>query len=104
MGSPGTGSVPVPETDLVRIRRFCEKQVPPEMRDQGRVEHRVRGPTMTIVEPRPPWNPASKLLANDDRWADTSTSSRDLIVLAMMKPDAVALKAGGRKAVVACGL
>ena len=32
---------------------------------------------------------ASKLLANDDRWADTSTFSRDLIDLAMMKPDAV---------------
>lgn len=39
---------------------------------------------------------ATKLLANDDRWADTSTFSRDLIDLAMMKPDAVALKAGAQ--------
>lgn len=46
---------------------------------------------------------ASKLLANDDRWADTSTFSRDLIDLAMMKPDTVALKAGARKAVEAYG-
>jgi len=46
---------------------------------------------------------ASKLLANDDRWADTSTFSRDLIDLAMMKPDAVSLKAGARKAVDAYG-
>ncbi|GAA1106392.1 hypothetical protein GCM10009668_27570 [Nocardioides dubius] len=46
---------------------------------------------------------ASKLLANDDRWADTSAFSRDLIDLAMMKPDAVALKAGARKAVDAYG-
>lgn len=46
---------------------------------------------------------ASKLLANDDRWADTSTFSRDLIDLAMMKPDAAALKAGARKAVDAYG-
>lgn len=46
---------------------------------------------------------ASKLLANDDRWADTSTFSRDLIDLAMMKPDAAALKAGTRKAVDAYG-
>ncbi len=46
---------------------------------------------------------ASKLLANDDRWADTSTFSRDLIDLAMMKPDTVALKAGARKAVDAYG-
>jgi hypothetical protein len=46
---------------------------------------------------------ATKLLANDDRWADTSTFSRDLIDLAMMKPDTAALKAGARKAVDAYG-
>lgn len=46
---------------------------------------------------------ASKLLANDDRWADTSTFGRDLIDLAMMRPDAIALKAGARKAVDAYG-
>jgi hypothetical protein len=46
---------------------------------------------------------ASKLLANDDRWADTSTFNRDLIDLAMMKPDAAALKAGAHKAVDAYG-
>ncbi len=46
---------------------------------------------------------ATKLLANDDRWADTSTFSRDLIDLAMMKPDTVALEAGARKAVDAYG-
>ncbi len=46
---------------------------------------------------------ATKLLANDDRWADTSTFSRDLIDLAMMKPDTAALQAGARKAVDAYG-
>ena len=46
---------------------------------------------------------ATKLLANDDRWADTSTFSRDLIDLAMMRPDTPALKAGARKAVDAYG-
>jgi hypothetical protein len=46
---------------------------------------------------------ATKLLANDDRWADPSTFSRDLIDLAMMKPDTAALKAGARKAVDAYG-
>ena len=46
---------------------------------------------------------ATKLLANDDRWADTSTFSRDLIDLAMMKPDTAALNAGARKAVDAYG-
>lgn len=46
---------------------------------------------------------ATKLLANDDRWADTSTFSRDLIDLAMMSPDTTALKAGAHKAVDAYG-
>lgn len=46
---------------------------------------------------------ASKLLANDDRWADTATFSRDLIDLAMMKPETGALQAGGRKAFDAYG-
>jgi len=46
---------------------------------------------------------ATKLLANDDRWTDTSTFSRDLIDLAMMNPDTIALKAGARKAVDAYG-
>ncbi|MCA0337462.1 MAG: nucleotidyl transferase AbiEii/AbiGii toxin family protein [Actinobacteria bacterium] len=47
---------------------------------------------------------ATKLLANDDRWADTSAFSRDLIDLAMMRPDRVALTAGARKAVRAYGV
>lgn len=46
---------------------------------------------------------ASKLLANDDRWSDTSTFGRDLIDLAMMKPDLTALRSGARKAVDAYG-
>ncbi|MCB0905674.1 MAG: nucleotidyl transferase AbiEii/AbiGii toxin family protein [Nocardioidaceae bacterium] len=46
---------------------------------------------------------ATKLLANDDRWADTSTFSRDLIDLAMMRPDTAALEDGARKAVDAYG-
>lgn len=46
---------------------------------------------------------ASKLLANDDRGADTSTFSRDLIDLAMMRPEGAALKAGAHKAAEAYG-
>ena len=46
---------------------------------------------------------ASKLLANDERWADTSTFSRDLIDLAMMKPDTADLTAGAHKAIDAYG-
>lgn len=46
---------------------------------------------------------ATKLLANDDRWADTSTFSRDLIDLAMMNADTTDLNAGAHKAVDAYG-
>jgi hypothetical protein len=45
----------VPDVDLARIRRYCEDQVPVELRDAIRVECRVRGKTVTIVERRPPW-------------------------------------------------
>jgi len=56
----------VPESDLAQIKKFCEKRVPPEMRDQVRVEHRGRGRTVTILEYRPPWNPAL-----GSEWTDT---------------------------------
>ncbi|MEI4271261.1 nucleotidyl transferase AbiEii/AbiGii toxin family protein [Klenkia sp. LSe6-5] len=46
---------------------------------------------------------ASKLLAHDDRWADPSTFSRDLIDLAMMDPSSGELAAGAGKAVAAYG-
>ena len=46
---------------------------------------------------------ASKFLANDDRWADTSTFSRDLIDLGMMRPESAELEAGAAKAVDAYG-
>lgn len=65
-GPSDTESMAVPETDLARIRRFCEKQVPRELRDQVRVEHRVRGRTVTIAEHRPPWDPAL-----GPEWTDT---------------------------------
>lgn len=46
---------------------------------------------------------ATKLLANDDRWADTSVFSRDLIDLAMLRPSNPALAAGAQKAASAYG-
>ncbi len=45
----------------------------------------------------------SKLLANSDRWADTSTCSRDLIDLAMMRPSAALLRDAIHKASGAYG-
>ncbi|MGY6518787.1 MAG: nucleotidyl transferase AbiEii/AbiGii toxin family protein [Lysobacteraceae bacterium] len=46
---------------------------------------------------------ASKLLANSDRWADTSVLGRDLIDLAMMQPSAAVLAKGVDKAAQAYG-
>lgn len=45
----------LPESDLLRIRRYCETRVPTQHQDQPRIECRVRGSTVTIVECRPPW-------------------------------------------------
>ena len=44
-----------PEMDIVRVRRWCEKRVPPHARDQVRIECDVAPRHLTIVESRPPW-------------------------------------------------
>jgi len=46
----------IPETDLRQIQSFCDRQVPSELREQLRVERRVRGRSVTIVERRAPWD------------------------------------------------
>ncbi|MGI8774087.1 MAG: DUF3024 domain-containing protein [Actinomycetota bacterium] len=51
------GSLP----ELVRrnveraVGRYCEERVPPHVRDKIRMEHEIRGNSVTIVERRPPW-------------------------------------------------
>ena len=44
-----------PETDITRVRRHCQRRVPPHARDQVRLETVVRGLTITIIERRVPW-------------------------------------------------
>ena len=46
----------VPDTDMARIQRYCASQVPAEHQHEIRVECRVRGKTVTIMECRPPWS------------------------------------------------
>lgn len=46
---------PPPEADVARVQRWCEAQVPREMRDKVRVACEVSGRDLTIVEARPPW-------------------------------------------------
>jgi hypothetical protein len=45
-----------PETDLARIRKYCQAQVPAHLRDQVRIEATVRGNSVTIFDCRPLWN------------------------------------------------
>jgi hypothetical protein len=44
-----------PETDLAKIRKYCQAQVPARLRDQVRIEATVRGSSVTIFECRPLW-------------------------------------------------
>jgi Protein of unknown function (DUF3024) len=44
---------PPPEVDVVRIQRWCEKQVPAAQRDRIRIECEVSGRDVTIVERHP---------------------------------------------------
>jgi hypothetical protein len=44
-----------PEIDIARVRRYCQRRVPPHARDQVRLETVVRGAAITIIERRAPW-------------------------------------------------
>ena len=53
----------LPELDVARVRRWCESQVPAEMRDQVRVACEIAPRHLTIVELRPP-----SVEPNDGEW------------------------------------
>jgi hypothetical protein len=44
-----------PETDVAKIQKYCQAQVPAHLRDQVRIEATVRGSSVTIAECRPLW-------------------------------------------------
>jgi hypothetical protein len=44
-----------PETDVARVRRYCQRRVPPQARDQVRLDTEIRGSAITIIERRAPW-------------------------------------------------
>jgi hypothetical protein len=44
-----------PETDIARVRRYCQRRVPPHAREQVRLEAVVGGSAITIIERRVPW-------------------------------------------------
>lgn len=44
------------ELDLARIANYCDTKVPVHARNKVRVEHTVRGKSVTLFECRPPWH------------------------------------------------
>lgn len=48
--------MPMPETDLLRIGRWCRERVPEQLWDQVRVECDIADRHVTIVETRRPWD------------------------------------------------
>jgi hypothetical protein len=48
----------IPETELARVRRWCEARIPAQHRDQLRIEFEQRGNVLTILECRPPLSAA----------------------------------------------
>jgi hypothetical protein len=46
-----------PETDVAKIRKYCQARVPAHLRHQVRVEAAVRGNSVTIFSCLPPWHP-----------------------------------------------
>lgn len=50
------GGVAIPETDLLRIGRWCRDRVPEQLWDEVRVEAEIADRHVTIVETRPPWD------------------------------------------------
>ena len=47
----------VPDLAAAAVRRYCEAKVPVRLQGEVRVEHRVRGHSITIYECRAPWDP-----------------------------------------------
>jgi hypothetical protein len=46
----------VRDAAVAKVERFCHVRAPHEMGDEYRLEHTVRGGSITIVERRPPWS------------------------------------------------
>lgn len=58
---PSVRSSLLPETDLARINRWVQTQnnrIPPHAREEVRIEADFNDRSVTILECRPPWDPA----------------------------------------------
>lgn len=46
----------LPDSDLLRVSRWCDEKVPDFARDQVRMQYQVRAANVTLVERRVPWD------------------------------------------------
>lgn len=46
----------IPAPDLAVVQEYCANRLPPQYRDEVRVECTQRGTSLTISECRPPWS------------------------------------------------
>ena len=46
----------LPASDVAAVKRFCEARVPPELREEIRIEVIEDRGALTIVDRRPPWS------------------------------------------------
>jgi Protein of unknown function (DUF3024) len=49
-------AIDLPETDLTRVRLWCQQRIPERAQHQVRLEHEVRGHDVILVERRVPWD------------------------------------------------
>lgn len=61
----------MPETDLLRIGRWCRERVPEHLWDQVRVEAEIADRHVTIIETRPPWDGQGDGRGSRSRACDT---------------------------------
>ena len=57
------GMADVPDIAIAAVRRYCDDKIPAALRNELRVEHAVRGKSITIHECRPPWDGTA-----EDEW------------------------------------
>ena len=46
----------ISELELARVAKYCDAKIPVHARDEIRMEYKVRGKSVTIIECRPPWH------------------------------------------------
>ena len=49
-------AIDLPDTDLTRVHRWCQQRIPEHAQHQVRLEHKICGHDVILVERRVPWD------------------------------------------------